>query len=82
MDPNSEVLDRVRRIETRLTRYLEAQGFETGARKPTFHKGTLIVPTKAISLNDMLGAVPEGWSSEEEIEVIFEGKRITSIYVR
>jgi hypothetical protein len=64
-----EVVDRTRRIETRLTKYLEAQGFETQAQRPLWKDGTVHVPSPACSIKDILAVVPNEWDREAEIEV-------------
>ena len=56
-----ETSDRLRRIETRLTRFMESQGFDTEVRRPAFKDGHLDIPTDATSLRDILAAVPDGW---------------------
>ena len=56
-----EMSDRLRRIETRLTRFMEAQGFDTEVRRPVFNAGHLDIPTDATSLRDILAAVPPDW---------------------
>lgn len=54
-----EVLDRLRRIETRLSRYLADNGFDLQSEKPQLdHKlKVLIVPSRKVSLDDCLAAV-------------------------
>ena len=73
-DQTQETLDRARRIETRLTKYLEAIGFETGARKPVWNGDGVEVPSPATSLTDCLAAIPEGWDDELEVPVTFRGQ--------
>jgi hypothetical protein len=60
-----EMFDRLRRIETRLTKYMEWQGFATGVHKPEFSEGDVIIPSKAASLLDILTAVPDEWHGRE-----------------
>ncbi len=57
-DPMKELLDRCRRMETRLTRFLESQGFDTKARRPEFVKGMVFIPSMACSIQDCISAVP------------------------
>ena len=59
-----EVVDRTRRTETRLTKYLEAIGFVTGARKPVWQGGAIEVPSPATSLTDILSVVPDTWNRQ------------------
>lgn len=74
-----EAVDRSRRIETRLTRYLETIGFETGARKPVWVDGAIEAPSPAISLLDCLAVVPDFWDKEDEIDVTYRGKTLGSV---
>lgn len=59
---SQEILDRVRRIETRLTKFLEASGFDTQVQRPGFTPdGFLVIPTPSVSLRDCLEAIPREW---------------------
>jgi hypothetical protein len=55
-----EVLDRLRRIETRVTRFLETQGFDTQVQRPKWDEAThtLYIPSMGVSLRDILLAIP------------------------
>ena len=64
-----EILDRTRRTETRLTRYLEAQGVRTGAAQATWEHGRVIVPSPGVSIRDVFKAVPRDWPLDARIEV-------------
>lgn len=57
-----ELLDRTRRIETRLTRYLAAQGFDVDSQKPQHdaRANRLTVPSRRIAIQDCLDAIPCG----------------------
>ena len=67
--PTKEMLDRLRRIETRLTRYMEAQGFDTEVRRPEWLDGFMELPTDATSLRDCLAAIPEAWQGTVTLTV-------------
>ncbi len=56
----SEVRDRTRRTETRLTRYLESIGFGTKATKPWYDATmrAVQVPSPDCSLKDVMDAIP------------------------
>ena len=69
-----ESVDRTRRIETRLTKYLAHLGFETGARKPVWAGGVVEVPSPSTSLVDCLSVVPDAWDREGEIAIMFRGR--------
>jgi hypothetical protein len=72
-------LDRVRRIETRLTRYLETQGFDTQTQRPVLEPGPepkMHIPSMHISLKDMLAAIPADLNGWEDIEVQHAGRPV------
>ena len=82
MDPAlKEITDRTRRIETRLTRYLESRGFDTQVQKPTWvGPGRIEVPTRACSLGDCLSVVPHNWDPDEEI-MVYCGKDLLMSFI-
>lgn len=55
---DSEVTDRLRRIETRLTRTMTHLGIPTGAQMPVFENDALHVPTPAVALKSCLDVIP------------------------
>lgn len=59
-----EILDRVVRIETRTTRYIEGQGYDTGVQRARWEPGRVIIPTDATALKEILAVIPDGWSGE------------------
>ena len=75
-----ETNDRVRRIETRLTKYLEAQGFDTQVQRPGWDNGTISIPSLGCSIEALLSVIPEGWDPEEDIEVTHKGYPVLSFY--
>lgn len=75
-----ETLDRTRRIETRITKWMEQQGFDTGVQRPIWHKGTIIIPSLSVSLKECLEVVPIEWDSV--IEVVHQDKVVISINAR
>ena len=54
-----ETLDRLRRIETRLSRYLADNGFDLQGEKPTYDEQLklLHVPSRKVALDDCLLAI-------------------------
>lgn len=74
-----EIKDRTRRIETRVTRWLESQGFDTEVKRPTWSDGAIIAPTRACSLNDCLAAVPDNWPKGSEIDVFVHDDYLMTI---
>ena len=67
----NEIHQRTRRIETRLTRFIAEQGFETGGRKPEWQvEGyNIVLPNVAASLTDILAALPKGEGEEQPVPV-------------
>lgn len=57
-DISKEILDRVRRIETRFTRYLIQRGFDTGAEGPKMVGGFISIPSPDCRLKDILDVIP------------------------
>lgn len=47
-------------METRLTRFLEEQGFDTQVQRAIFDGSSIEVPTLGIALKDVLAVVPPG----------------------
>lgn len=76
-----EIADRCRRMETRLTKFLESQGFETKVKKPEWQAGSVEVPSTACAIKDIVAAVPADWDTEDEIIVTHKGDEIMSIYL-
>lgn len=65
-----ELLDRTRRIETRLTKFMEAQGFDTQVQRPQWEDGIIHAPTSAIALKDCLAVIPPDWNPDYAITVL------------
>ena len=63
-DPQTEMLDRMRRIETRLTKYMKAQGFDTHPARPVFDRGDVTIPSRDCTLREIMSVVPEDWDGE------------------
>ncbi len=72
-----ETLERARRVETRITKLCQFLGFDTNTKKPHWsaEQGTVIVPTDACSLRDILAASPE-----DEFEVWHKGRYVITLY--
>lgn len=75
---NQELVDRARRTETRLTRFIEAQGFETGVRKPYWSDGAVVVPSFYTTLQDIIACVPDGHT--EEYGIVHKGRVVMTIF--
>ena len=62
IEPMKELLDRTRRIETRLTRYLADRGFDVESQKPVYdeHLRQLRIPSRKVALQECLDVLPDG----------------------
>jgi len=75
-----ELRDRTRRVETRLTKYLESQGFDTQTQRPEWRSdGYVNVPSPNISLKDVLSVIPHTYL--DEVRIVHKGVIIASIYI-
>jgi hypothetical protein len=66
---DTEALDRLRRIETRLMKYFEHVGFDSQGKRPTFENGKLLVPSPSTPLKDCIEAIPGSWSEPVHVYV-------------
>lgn len=77
-----EITDRCRRMETRLTKFLEAQGFDTQVRRPVFlTSGEIQIPSISCSITECLSVVPPDWDAEKEIFVTHKGEAVMSLFM-
>ena len=58
---DKEVRDRVRRIETRLTKLMGHLGFDPKGSMPVWNNGSVEIPSLAVALKDVLSVVPDDW---------------------
>jgi hypothetical protein len=60
---SNEVLDRVKRIETRVTIIGRHLGADVGGGKPVFNRqaSRIDIPTRNCSLGEMMKVVPHNW---------------------
>ena len=56
-----EIVQRCRRIETRLTRLLETEGIQTGIQRPWWMDDKVMVPSPTTTLDAVLKCIPENW---------------------
>lgn len=68
-DWQRETLDRVRRFETRFTRFLSKQKFDTQTDMPVFKEGVVYIPSMDTPIKDIIAAIPRT-HSERDTEVI------------
>lgn len=74
----SDIHLRMRRLETRMTRYLDSVGFDTGVQRARWTaNGTIDVPTPSTSIKEALSLIPAGL--EGGIPVVFDGRCIAFI---
>ena len=81
-DPVVEIRDRMRRVETRLTRYIEEQGIDTQAQRPEWRDGEIVAPTLDVSLRDCLDVVPHDWNRNHGVVITSDGERVALVYLR
>lgn len=83
-----EMKDRLRRIETRLTRYLEMQGFDTERKLPYFKSrplgsetvGEIEVPSMMTSIEDIVNAIPSDWNPLHSVRIIHKRALVCYVY--
>ena len=59
-----EIVDRVRRTETRLTKFMEAQGFDTQVARALWvpDPGYVLVPSPAIAIQEVIAVIPSDYA--------------------
>lgn len=77
-EPLSEILSRTRRIETRLTAFIESQGVQTKGQKPEYLHGRLQIPTPNCSIKECLDAIPAE-ARNQTVHVYVGSEHVTSI---
>jgi hypothetical protein len=74
-NPEREVVDRLRRIETRVTQIAIASGVRTDHERPVFHADVrtdtarITVPSQHTSLKEILDSVPPGWQGSAGVYI-------------
>lgn len=73
--PNTEkeVLDRLRRIETKLTTFIVNQGGDPQSEPSKWEDGVLYIPSRKISIEDMWNAIPEEYWLEHDTAAVYIG---------
>lgn len=79
--PEDEMVHRLRRIETRLTKFLTAIGHETGALKPERDGNAVHVPGYYTALSDILALIPPE-DRPCKLDVYLEHRCIATVYAR
>lgn len=87
-DPSTETLQRVRRIETRLTQTMIALGVDTASQKPRWDAGDpgidrprLVLPSRHTSLKEMTEAVP-AYAAGKPVDIFIGGELIGQLSVQ
>lgn len=75
--PELETLDRVRRIETRLTQTMVALGVPTQAAKAQFEDGRVTLPSRHSSLMEAVDCIPRSWIGP--VDVFVDGSRVAKL---
>jgi hypothetical protein len=77
-----EILDRVRRTETRVTKIGRALGIDVGGGKPVWDDalGRVVVPSPNCSVGDIVNAVPED-RRKLEIDVYVAEDYLLTLFV-
>jgi hypothetical protein len=84
-DPVDEILDRVRRIETRTTVIGRHLGADVGGGRPRWCQpqaggvGVINVSTRNVSLGELMKVVPEGW--DKGVHVYVNGDYLLSFTI-
>lgn len=75
-----EVLQRVRRIETRLTQTMLVLGINTSAQKPEFDadNGTITLPSPHTSMREILENIPTTWDGP--VGVFVGDRQVVTLY--
>ena len=76
----NELIDRSRRIETRLTKYLESIGFDTKVQRPYWNGHSVIIPTPNAPLAEIIATVPDDFPEDEPIPVRCRGRFIMEFF--
>ena len=79
-DDGREATDRLRRLETKITRLCEHFDIDTGARVPNWRDGVIVVHSPMTSIKDLLSVVPEDWDREQEIVVEHKHEEMMSFF--
>lgn len=71
--PMTEVLQRTRRIETRLTNLIVAMGVEHAGQKPKFlpglERGVVHAPSQHSTLKEILDAIPQDFPAPVDLYI-------------
>lgn len=71
------MVDRLRRVETRLTKFMEWSGFDTDIQRPVWTNGKLDLPSDAQSVRDCLAYIPPEWMGD--VALVVKGQIVAVI---
>ena len=80
-----EIRDRTKRIETRLTQTMVAQGIPTRAQQPEFFPGSavrnpyVLIPSPHTSIKEVVDSIPE--NCNEEVGIYLKGEAVARLRV-
>lgn len=77
-DRIGELLDRTRRIETKLCVVMEKMGVDPKNQKPTWTTGIIQIHSKDVRLRDIVSLIPDGW--DKGVEIHHKGELVFSFY--
>jgi hypothetical protein len=80
-EATQEVLDRVRRIETRVTKLGDHFGIELGGSRPSWSDGSIYLPTPNCSIGSIVNLIPQGWPRQDGIDVFVGRDYLMTLYV-
>ena len=75
-----EILDRVRRTETRVTKVANHFGVESGVQRPTFRGGKVQVTSRKVSLDELMTIVPPDYKGTV-VDVMCNGDLLATLTV-
>ena len=76
-----EILERQRRIETRLVKLMQHEGAETTVTRPVWCDGVVQIPSLHCSIKECLLAVPEDWPASRAIVVMQGDDEVMTVRV-
>jgi hypothetical protein len=81
MEPERETLERVRRIETRITKIGNSLGIDVGGGKPVWHpEGRILLPSPNCSLGEVLKAIPDS-ERDNDVDIYVAGDYLATIFI-
>lgn len=82
-----EVVDRLRRMETRLVKLFEHLGLDTQRKLPDFTPGSqegmpglIQIASMETTIKDILNAIPADWNPNAHVKVMHKDQLLMAIY--